>query len=71
MIRRRKPEQPVSATDGEPIKRVVDMYAGRVEARDGEVLRRLGQAFAGALIGFSARRGSHGTTGPGAVDEPS
>jgi hypothetical protein len=71
MAKRRKRDEPVRATDGEPIKRVFDMYVGRVESRDGEVLRRLGQALAGALIGSPARRGSHGTTGPRAVDEPS
>jgi hypothetical protein len=71
MPRRRKPEQPVPATDGEPIKRVFDMYAGRVEARDGEALRRLGQVLAGALMGSPAGRASHGTTGPRAGDGPS
>jgi hypothetical protein len=45
----RKPDEPVPATDGEPIKRVFNVYAGRVEARNGEVLRRLGHVLAGAL----------------------
>lgn len=59
MPERRKPDGPVPAADGEPIKRVFDVYAGRVEARDGEVLRRLAHVLAGALMGSPASRTSN------------
>jgi hypothetical protein len=67
----RKPDEPVPATDGEPIKRVFDVYAGRVEARDGEVLRRLGHVLAAALMGSPASRTSNRTTGHPASESES
>jgi hypothetical protein len=57
----RKPDETVPATDGELIKRVFDLYAGRIEARDGEVLRRLGHLLAGALMGSPVSRGTYRT----------
>jgi hypothetical protein len=59
----RKPDEPVPAKDGEPIKRVFGLYAGRVEARDREVLRRLGHILAGGLLGSPTSLRSNRTTG--------
>ena len=71
MPEQQNPDGPVPATAGEPITRVFDVFAGRVEARDGAVLRRLGQVLGGALTGSPASRTPERTSGDRASESES